>query len=79
MFERRITVDDVRYALSAGDTIEIYDNDKPYPSRLVLGWCGVRPLHIVAADNSDDDETIIITVYEPDPELWESDFTRRKS
>jgi hypothetical protein len=33
----------------------------------------------VAADNHDEQATIIITVYEPDPTLWETDFrTRRK-
>ena len=50
----------------------------PYPSRLVLGWRGARPLHIVVADNIEDGERIIVTVYEPDPDQWEADFRRRK-
>ncbi len=79
MFERRIDEHDVRAVLSSGEVIEEYPADKPYPSRLWLGWRGVRPIHIVAADNSADDEIIIITVYEPDLAHWESGFRRRKS
>ena len=52
--------------------------DRPHPSRLILGWCRGRPLHIVVADDSRADETIVITVYEPDPELWEPGFRRRR-
>jgi hypothetical protein len=33
---------------------------------------------VVAADNRQADEVIVITVYEPDPALWEPDFKRRK-
>ena len=35
MFERR-NVDDVQLVLLAGETIDDYPNDFPYPSRLVL-------------------------------------------
>jgi uncharacterized protein DUF4258 len=60
-------------------TVEDYPDDTPYPSRLVLGWNGRRPIHVVVADNLDDNENIVITVYEPDPEEWEPDFRRRKT
>ena len=79
MFQRQIGVEDVRRVLTTGETIEDYPEDTPYPSRLMLGWCGTRPLHVVAADNTDADETIVITVYEPDAAQWESNFKRRKS
>ena len=78
MFERHITVQEVSRVLAVGEIIEDYPNDKPYPSRLVMGWHGDRPIHIVAADNKENRETIIVTVYEPDSSLWESDFKRRK-
>jgi hypothetical protein len=58
--------------------IREYADDRPYPSWLMLGYIGTRPLHVVAADNDDDQETIVITVYEPDPQLWEADFKRKK-
>jgi hypothetical protein len=78
MFQRGINEENVRHVLATGETIEEYPDDTPYPSRLVLGWHGSRPLHIVVADNSDAQETIVITVYEPDPRQWETDFKRRK-
>jgi len=78
MFERRFTVENVRWALSAGEIIEEYPSDKPYPSRLVLGWCGSRPIHVVVADDTVDDEFVVITVYEPDPALWSDDLRRRR-
>lgn len=78
MFERRITEDDVRHVLEHGAVIEDYPDDVPYPSRLILGWCGERPVHLVVACNADDDEDIIVTVYQPEGSLWTSDFTRRQ-
>jgi len=78
MFERQLGVEDVEAVIESGETIEDYPNDKPYPSRLVLGWRGARPVHIVVAHNLSDNELIVITVYEPDPGLWEADFTRRR-
>ncbi len=58
--------------------VEDYPDDKPYPSRLLLGWREGRPLHVVVAENAPGNEWIVITVYEPDPARWEADFTRRK-
>jgi hypothetical protein len=78
MFERGITEEDVRSVLETGQDIEYYPNDSPYPSRLLLGWRGMRPVHIVVADNHEENEVLIITVYEPDKALWEPDFRRRK-
>lgn len=78
MFERRISEEDVRRVLETGKTSESYPDDEPYPSRLVLGWSGARPLHVVVADNRDQDETVVITVYEPDPDRWEPDFSERR-
>jgi len=80
MAERAIVPADVRHALDTGEVIAHYPDDTPYPSRMVLGWIGPRPVHVVAADNDEDQLTVIITVYEPDPELWEPEFkTRRKA
>jgi hypothetical protein len=79
MAERGVTHEDVLAVLTEGKQIESYPNDDPYPSRLVLGWCGARPLHVVAAENAPDNETIVVTVYEPAPDRWEPGFERRKS
>jgi hypothetical protein len=79
MFERQLGIEDVEAVVESGETIEDYPNDRPYPSRLVLGWRGARPVHVVVAHNLSENELIVITVYEPDPELWEADFRRRKT
>ena len=78
MFERQITEEDVRNVLNNGIIIEDYPDDRPYPSKLLLGWCEIRPIHIVVAYNENDNEDIIVTVYEPDNTLWMPDFRRRK-
>ena len=78
MFERGITEADVHTVLSEGEEIAAYLDDTPYPSRLLLGWLGAAPLHVVAAYNAQDDEQIVITVYEPDSALWADGFRRRK-
>lgn len=77
MFERRIGVDDVRLVIQRGVTIETYAEDLPYPSRLVLGWIGSRPIHVVVADDRANNHTFVVTVYEPDGARWKDGFTRR--
>jgi hypothetical protein len=77
MFQRHVNEKDVRFVLETGEIIEAYMDDTPYPSRLILGWLENRPLHVVAADNIADNETIIITVYEPEQDKWTTNFKRR--
>jgi hypothetical protein len=79
MATRDIKPDEVRAVIAHGTVIARYDDDTPYPSRLMLGWINGRPLHVVAADNDDDGETIIITAYVPDPDLWDEDFRSKQS
>ena len=79
MYQRRISEPEVRHVIATGEIVEDYSDDTPYPSRLVLGWHGRRPLHVVVADNTDEQENIVITVYEPDPAEWDTDFKRRKT
>ena len=78
MFERGIRHDDVRKVLEQGRVIEEYPDDKPYPSCLILGWAGNRPIHVVKAENQEENQTIIATVYEPDMFVWEPGFERRR-
>lgn len=79
MFQRKITSEEVKHVLTAGETIETYPTDRPFPSRLILGWSATRPLHVVAADDEQARETIIVTVYQPNLDEWEQGFKRRKS
>ncbi len=78
MFKRRISDEDVRHVLATGKIIETYPDDKPFPSRLVMGWSGSRPIHVVVADNTAERETIVITAYEPDLIEWEPGFEKRR-
>jgi len=78
MFQRRVSEEEVKQVVVAGETIETYPDDKPFPSRLMLGWIGSRPVHVVVADNAVAQEAIIITVYQPEVEEWETGFKRRK-
>ncbi len=77
MFERKVSVEEVRYVLETGEVIEEYPDDTPYPSRLILGCYKGRFIHVVAADNYLDEEIIVITVYEPDPSEWEPECRKR--
>ena len=77
MFERRITAEDVRTVVTNGEVIQSYPEDKPYPSRFVLGWRGTRPTHVVVAEDSEDGILIVVTAYEPDPIQWDSGFKRK--
>jgi len=79
MFERDISVGDVHHIISDGEVIEDYPDDTPYPSCLLLGWCEGRPIHVVVAHNTEDDSLIVVTVYEPDPDQWDANLSRRKS
>ena len=75
---RQITVSELREAIESGKIIEDYPNDKYGPSCLILGYTeNDRPVHVQCSYPS---RPIIkvITLYEPDPELW-IDFETRRS
>jgi Domain of unknown function (DUF4258) len=78
MLERQISEAEVRRVIETGEVIVRYRDDRPYPSRLILGWSAGRPLHVLAADHAADRETVVVTVYEPDPALWDRAFRRRR-
>jgi hypothetical protein len=79
MFERNISAKRVAQALRSGETIEDYSAEMPEPSRLILGFQGKRPFHVVTSENVERNETTIITVYLPDPHKWADDFRNRRA
>ena len=79
MLQRSITVEEVRLVLEHGEIVEDYPEDTPYPSQLLLHWVHERPLHVVAAYNAALDESIVISVYQPDLSKWNPDFKGRRS
>ena len=79
MFERGISEKRVMEALKSGDTIEDYSSEMHEPSRLILGFQGKRPIHLVASESPETKEITIITVYIPNPDKWSKDFKSRKA
>ena len=78
MFERNISAKKVSQALQSGEIIEDYSTEMPEPGRLILGFQGKRPFHVVASENQEDHRVTIITVYVPDPQKWTKDFKSRR-
>ena len=78
MFERSIRKDDVVRTVLTGEVIVGYLEDRPYPSFLMLGWIDNEPLHVVVAVERESRLCIVVTVYLPDPDLWEGGFRKRR-
>ena len=78
MLEKGITTFEVEQTAEYGEVIQIYMNDQPFPSELVLSFIANRPIHIVLAQNKAVKECIIITCYEPSITIWEIDFKTKR-
>ena len=75
---RHISVQEIREAVANGAMIEDYPDDKYGPSCLLLGFTQARrPLHVQCSYPARP-LVKIITVYEPDPDLW-IDFRVRRT
>lgn len=73
-----ITARELLEALGRSEVIEDYPDDKYGPSCLVFGVTdGGRPLHVQCSYPSRP-VLKIITLYEPDPELWIDHRQRRR-
>jgi hypothetical protein len=79
MFERKIAVSSVSHAVRSGETIEDYSAEMPQPGRLILGFQGKRPLHVVVSEDPKAGEITVITVYIPDQNRWDRQFKSRRS
>lgn len=78
--ERGITIAELEHELLNGEIIEQYPDSQPYPSCLVLGWLtSGDPLHVVCSRGYVEPALRIVTVYEPEDALWESDYKIRKA
>jgi hypothetical protein len=78
MFEREAGAAAVRGVVRFGEVIEDYPDDTPFPSFLLLGSVAGESLHVVVARDPGDGRCYIVTLYWPDPELWEPGFRVRK-
>jgi hypothetical protein len=78
MFVRDVSIKKVLGAIATGEIIEDYSSETPEPSRLILGFQGKRPFHVVTSENLETNETTVITVYIPEPDKWRKDFRSRR-
>jgi hypothetical protein len=78
LFERNVSIKKVLTVIDKGETIEDYSSEMPEPSRLILGFQGKRPFHVVTSENPETNEITIITVYLPEPDKWKKDFRSRR-
>jgi hypothetical protein len=78
MAQRGITLKEIEEVLRNHRVIEEYPQETPYPEQLLVGWIGARALHIVVANDEQAGDAILVTVYDPDPNLWEEGFTKRR-
>ncbi len=77
--ERGITIEDLEHALLHSTIIERYPKDQPYPACRVLGrLVSGDPLHIVCSRGMQEPALRIVTLYEPDDALWQSNYKIRK-
>lgn len=78
MAQRGITTVEVAAVIRTGTVVSRETHAVPHPKRVLLGWSSARPLHVVVADNQNENVTIVITVYEPNPQHWLPGFTRQR-
>lgn len=78
LVERGISVNDIIRCIDTGEIIKQYEDDRPFPSCLILGSAvDGEAIHVVV---SHDSEWIyLITAYHPDADSWEPDFKTRRS
>ncbi len=79
MRQRAISVEEFKEAMAHAEIIQFYDDDRPFPSALVLGFTtSGRPLHAVVALDEKNEQIWIITLYEPSVENWNAEFKERR-
>jgi len=75
--DRGIYIADIKNCIMTGEIIRQYEDDKPFPSCLLLGLdIGKKRLHVVVSLN--EGFVHVITAYYPDPEIWDADFKTKK-
>lgn len=76
LFERKISVSECLEVYFQEKVIESYPDDTPFPSELRMGKINKKVIHIVCSHG--EKEVFLITAYEPNPIVWNSDFTKRQ-
>lgn len=77
LYERKILIEDIINGIETGEIIKQYEDDKPLPSCLILGF-SIKSEYIHIVVSCDMNFIYLITAYFPSPEVWENDFKTRK-
>ena len=75
MAERGFSPETIKSVIENGIVIKDYTDDTPYPSKLILGFDGERPIHVVSAYNPEIDTEYVITA---NIRKWSDNFTKRR-
>lgn len=79
MFQRGINPDTVEQIIAEGEVIAGYPDDQPFPSVLLLGFYGSKAVHAVVARELATGSCYLVTIYLPDPAIWDESFKRRRA
>lgn len=79
MFQREINPDTVAQVIASGEVIAEYPDDQPFPSALLLGFYGNKPVHAVVAHDSANGDCHLVTIYWPNPAILDETFKKRRS
>ncbi len=77
MFQRGIEPSAVARIVAEAEIVIEYPDDKPCPSALLLGFNGKQAIHAVVAKSAEG-ECHLVTIYWPDPDVWDETFKRRR-
>ena len=78
MFQRGINPEAAARIVANGEVIADYPDDQPFPSALLLGYYGNQPVHAVVAHVSATGTCHLVTIYWPDPAIWDESLKRRR-
>lgn len=78
MFQRGINPDRAAQIIANAEVVIEYPDDQPFPSVLLLGFHEKRPVHAVVAREPITGNCHLVTIYWPDPAIWDESFKRRR-
>ena len=79
IFQRGINPDAVARIIAEAEVLIEYPEDKPFPSTLLLGFYGKQAIHAVIAQDPTTGNCHLVTIYWPDPAIWDESFKKRRA